>query len=90
MPIYDYECPNCGKVMDVWAHIDDQEKLHFCGNWMKRLISLANINPDFQPYLDENLGQDPVYVKSRQHRKQLMSERGLVDKHTSTTRQRWV
>ena len=90
MPLYDYECPLCGVQTDVWAGIDETEKLHGCGNWMKRLISAPRISPDLEPYWDENMGQDPVYVKSKQHRKQLMGERGLVDYYTSTTKQRWV
>lgn len=90
MPIYDYECPNCGTQRDIWAAIDENEKLCGCLNWMKRLISAPRINPDLEPYWDENLGKDPVYVKSHQHRKQLMGERGLVDPYTSTSKQRWV
>ena len=90
MPIYDYECSACGSIVDVWAGIEETEKLHCCGNWMRRLISAPNINPDFEPYMDENLGPDPILVKSKQHRRQLMSERGLVDYYTSSTKQRWV
>jgi len=35
------------------------------------------IIPDIEPYLDENMGQEPVYVKSRRHKMQLLKERGL-------------
>jgi hypothetical protein len=38
------------------------------------------IIPDIQPYLDENMGHRSVYVKSRQHRKLLLKERGLTIK----------
>ena len=36
-----------------------------------------HIIPDIQPYLDENMGHEPVLVKSRQHRNRLLKERGL-------------
>jgi len=35
------------------------------------------------PYLDENLGHDPVVVESQQHRRFLMKERGLHDREAS-------
>ena len=38
------------------------------------------IIPDIEPYVDENVGQRPVWVKSRQHRTQLLKERGLAIK----------
>jgi len=90
MPIYDYECPNCGIQRDIWAKIDEEEKLCGCMLWMKRIISATRGNVGLKPYWDENLGPEPVYVTSSQHRKELMRERGLVDKYMSTTTQRWV
>jgi len=32
---------------------------------------------DIEPYLDENMGHEPVYVKSRRHKMRLLKERGL-------------
>jgi putative FmdB family regulatory protein len=90
MPLYDYKCPSCGVVSDVWAHMDEQEKLCSCGSWSTRMISASMISCDLEPYWDENLGGRPVFVQSKQHRRQLMHERGLVDKWTSTTSKRWV
>jgi putative FmdB family regulatory protein len=79
MPLYDYKCSNCGMVENVWAKINEQEKLCACGLWMKRVISATRSTPDLQPYLDPNMGHEPVYVESRQHRKRLMKERGLAE-----------
>lgn len=80
MALYDYECPKCGEVSDVWAKMEDTTLKHSCGHFMRRLISRFNINPDYEPWRDDNLcGQDgvPVWVKSRRHHKQLLRERGL-------------
>ena len=93
MPIYDYECPNCGIVKDVWAGIDEQEKLHGCMCWMKRLISAPSIRPDMEPHFDENLAPDGgngSWVKSRQHRNELMGRYGLTNKWGEGNKQRWV
>lgn len=93
MPVYDYECPRHGTFYDVWANISDESlPCPDCGANMIRLISLPNINPDIEPYWDENLGHDPIYVQSRQHRQSLMEDRGLCDRWGagSPKKQRWV
>jgi len=35
---------------------------------------------DIKPYWDEDMGQEPVYVKSRQHKMALLKERKLAIK----------
>ena len=35
---------------------------------------------DIKPYLDEDMGQEPVYIKSRRHKMALLKERGLAIK----------
>lgn len=78
MPLYDYQCPKCGEVQNVWAKMDDTTIKHdACGHWMRRLISATYINPDIQPYLEENAGHTPVLIKSRRHRTQVLKELGL-------------
>ena len=49
--------------------------------WEKKIPSpQVYIIPDIAPYWDDNMAQNPIYVKSRQHRKQLLQERGLAIK----------
>jgi putative FmdB family regulatory protein len=81
MPLYDYECVNCGTVDDVFAAvIDTTLPCPRCDDVMTRLFSFnVNVQPDLEPYVDDQMGHEPVYVKSKQHRKQLMKERGLVE-----------
>ena len=80
MPIYDFSCPAHGTMFDIYAEINEREKqCPLCDSVMTRLFPLSvNISPDIQPYIDEHMGKDPVYVKSRKHKKQLLKERGLV------------
>jgi putative FmdB family regulatory protein len=83
MPIYDYECSGCGLHVDVWAGIDDVDLPCSCGGRKRRVMSATRSNPDWQPYVDDNLCRmgevGGTLVKSRQHRKELMKRMGLVD-----------
>lgn len=80
MPLYDWDCPTCGKVENVAAGMLERKKTcPVCASLMTRRFSFnVNISPDYEPYMDENLGPEPILVKSRQHRRELMRERGLV------------
>ena len=51
------------KVVEMKEKPDPEPKIH--------------IIRDLQEYWDDNLGQDPVLVKSRKHRNQLLKERGF-------------
>lgn len=85
MPLYDMDCQTCGPVTDVWARMDEEEMTcPTCGGIMRRVLSATRSNPDWEPYLDEHLvpshhNGPPTVVKSRQHRKELMKQLGLVD-----------
>lgn len=84
MPLYDMKCDKCGPVTDVWARIDEETMPCKCGGRMRRVISATRSNPDWEPYLDEHLvpphhNGPPTLVKSRQHRKELMKQLGVVD-----------
>lgn len=80
MPLYDFKCLAHGRINDIVARPDEHYKpCPDCGQAMTRLFpSSWSTIPDIQPYLDENMGHNPIYVKSRRHHKQLMKERGLV------------
>lgn len=79
MPIYLYECPRCGEVDNVWANVSEDRKVHEeCGATMTRLISAPAVRGDLEPYLETNMGHEPVYVKSRRHRERLCKDRGLT------------
>ena len=81
MPRYDFTCSMHGRVDDLIARSDEYSKpCPECGQAMTRLLPIPAIIPDYEPWIDENLGHNPVYVTSRRHHKQLLKERGLVIK----------
>jgi putative FmdB family regulatory protein len=84
MPIYDVKCPQCGELTDIWAKIEEfKAKCPMCGKETQRLMSPTNIQCDLTPYFDENLADKKdihgKWVKSRQHRKNIMKDQGLVE-----------
>lgn len=97
MPIYDYECPKCGIIEDIWAGVEEYyPNCPYCGAEMTRLISAPAVITDMEPYVDYNMAQEGVSIKNRQHWKQEMKDRGLVEyepigpKKKFYKKQRWL
>jgi putative FmdB family regulatory protein len=80
MPIYDYLCADCGMKENVWAGMHEMERACDCGQIMHRIASPTRLILDIEPYLDTEMDAVPQPVKSRQHKNQLLAERGLVIK----------
>ena len=76
-PVYDFRCDEHGEVKDVYANYEDTVVCRVCGEPMTRLISAPNVIPDWEPYLEHNMGHEPVYIKSRQHYYEECYSRGL-------------
>jgi len=73
------------------ARYNDPQNCDACGSDLQRLISAPGINPDWEPYLEENMGQEPVLIESRQHYKQELQKRGLHNRWgVGLERQRWL
>jgi len=81
MPNYDYKCRKCRFKDEFYTRVDEKATCPKCGTEMERLITRRfNINPDLEPYIEENLCEEPVLVKSHQHRRELMKKYGVVEK----------
>ena len=81
MPLYSYKCKQCGKIKDKHNRIDDHKNgPECCGEIMRQVLGLNFVHGDFQPYVDHNLGPQPVVVKSKQHRRQLMKQHNVDEK----------
>ena len=80
MPLYDFDCPACGTQKDIVAHPDEREmSCPVCTATMTRLFPTSwGTIPDIEPYVDENMGKDPIYIRSRRHKKEMLREKGLV------------
>jgi len=70
MPIFCYECPACKHVFDAWNTINKRLEANCpeCGTKCKNLITSFNTKI-FKPYVEQNLGDKSVLIKSIQHLK---------------------
>ena len=81
MPVYEYQCTKCGKKKDKFNRIDDHKKgPKSCKKVMRQFFGNYHVIGDLEPYVDENIGESPVVVKSRKHREQLMRQFGSYEK----------
>ena len=76
MPLYDAVCRKCGEKENIWAKMDETLVCE-CGREMTRLISLFNVRPDMQPYVDTDMDFKGVQIKSRRHHKEMMKKHGV-------------
>ena len=63
------------------------KKTYYYDKKLKKVVELGQKRPeiapkihlikDIEPYIDENMGHEPVYVRSRRHKMQLLKERRL-------------
>ncbi len=60
--------------------IADFKETECCGNKMRQRYG-HNVIGDVQPYLDPNLGDKPVWVQSKQHRKELMKKASVIENY---------
>jgi len=79
MPIYEYRCPGCHELTEAYRRVserNDAPACRACGGATNKIISAGRVHPDFSPYYDDNL---EAWVKSKQHRKKIMREQGVVE-----------
>lgn len=80
MPIYTYACSDCEAEQDAFRSIEkrnDAPDCDLCGIKTHKIISSYAAIGDLEPYYDDNLQS---YVKSKQHRKQVMREQDVCEK----------
>lgn len=81
MPIYHVKCEKCNKIFDMFATIENRNKIKCkCGGdaevWFGGLKRVG-IHV-WEPYWEENITHQPVHVESKQHLKKLCDENDCV------------
>lgn len=82
MPLYDYECEKCKKIFDDYKPVDEREysTCPDCKGRAKKIFTLSNFNFSiFHDYVDYHIGSEPVHIKSKEHKKQILKENGLSE-----------
>lgn len=83
MPLYDFRCRSCSDVKEKYANHEHRLSVcDFCGGEMVRLVTTRySVHRDLKPYLDEHIAENPVWVKSKKHREELMKKHGVYESH---------
>jgi putative FmdB family regulatory protein len=82
VPLYEYECPLCGKFEILQTNYSDQsaDKCPECGNLSERVVSLCGFKP-FVSFWSEALCPTPgqqVEIRSRAEEMALCKANGCV------------
>jgi hypothetical protein len=80
MPVHTYECKKCGKRKDEFVSYPMPDLECACGGVRKVVYDWGKCNniEVFQPYWEDNLGDKPVYIESKQHLAKECKARGLM------------
>ena len=73
MPLYDYECPVCGKEYEEFRKVENRLEVNHCGAVSKLNISITS-RPVILDYYSENL--DAV-ITGPEQKKQVMKAKGV-------------
>lgn len=78
MPLYTYSCRDCGHEVDAYRTVANRNDCPRCecGGETQKIIAASRVHGDMEPYYDDNL---ETHIKSRQHRQQVMREKGVVE-----------
>lgn len=82
--IYEYRCQQCEHITEAIRTVAERYNSPLCekcGCQTSKIVSTGTaVHGDIKPYLDEHIGNgEPVHVKSKQHRKQLMKDFGVSE-----------
>uniref|UniRef100_A0A6M3L189 Putative regulatory protein FmdB zinc ribbon domain-containing protein n=1 Tax=viral metagenome TaxID=1070528 RepID=A0A6M3L189_9ZZZZ len=75
MPIYDWKCDNCNSEFESISKIGDTLAIcPFCnfGTEHRVMSQLARII-DFDPYMETDLGDKPIYIRTKQDLKDALA-----------------
>jgi putative FmdB family regulatory protein len=83
MPIYNYHCNKCDEEFENFSSIDERKfsECPECGS-QSELVFSPNINVAihvFQPYLDTNISEKPVYIETKSQKQALLKQNGLTE-----------
>ena len=77
MPLYDYECGVCHRVVEQFRRYVDRDSHtpNCCNVPSRRIISLPRVVM-FKPYVNHNLDTKPIKINSRNQDREEYKRRG--------------
>lgn len=90
MPLYDVQCEECGREFEAFVRVVEINRIRCeeCGGICKTLITCTRSKDWFQPHWSPNFELDPVYVKSRNHFRELCVKHDVTSKVMGDVRNR--
>lgn len=81
MPLHDFSCEGCGDTFERFSKMDAIPDFLACpcGGRAKRMPAKTNVYL-FPEGWTENLGDEPVYIKSKKNLREECAKRGLQSK----------
>ena len=81
MPHYDFICEACDTLYyDIFFHMEETKEVVCCGKPTERVWSRPEVNTDFyMGTVDPNFGHEPILLRSRKHRRDLLKRHGLYE-----------
>src|SRR5574343_1827469 len=87
MPLYDFECQQCGRTHEQLLPVSESEKKEIpcesCGGRAVRIIAQPSRKSDCgdnsYPYWEHNIGPEPILLENPGHRRTVLKERGLSE-----------
>ena len=83
MPLYDFKCDSCKKVIEHYASMDEHTKDCICGGLMNRIItSRFHIDADYasSDFVTEDITGNPVRITSKKQMRQLCEKNSVSPK----------
>lgn len=80
MPLYDVQCTECGIEFEHFCKIAEATDIRCvkCDGRCKTLITNSHNQDWFKPHWNPNFDLEPIYVRSRNHFKQLCKKYDLT------------
>jgi len=91
MPLYSYQCDDCGKVSDDYRTISNRlnNPICVCGGTTRFVLSTSERRGPSYPFLDTNMDHQPVEIHSLSHYRKELKKRNLSER-SGGKMQKWV
>ena len=77
IPIYDFKCGKCNNVFEsIEKNNREVIRCRFCNGFAWRIFTGTRFVP-FKSYWEKNLGDEPIFIKSKKQLRKECNKRGL-------------
>ena len=78
MPMYDFKCLSCGECSEAFVRLSflsRERHCESCGGVLRRKVgSRVTVSGDLKPWVEHNIDDKPMLIKSRRHLRQVCKE----------------